>query len=74
MRLSNFKRDHKADKDFFKDNFTLINYPGGFPVGNWSYPFQYRLPDNLPGVFEKKIKKGLKMEAKIRYKVTNFQQ
>jgi len=62
-------KERKAEGDFFKDRFTLIDYPGGYPVGQFSYPFQYRLPDNLPGVFEKKRKKGLKLKAKIRYKI-----
>lgn len=62
-------KDHKGSNDFFKDNFTLINYPGGFPIGDWSYPFQYRLPEKLPGVFEKKRKNGLKINSKIRYKI-----
>ena len=47
----------------------MINYPGGFPIGQCAYPFQYRLPDTLPGVFEKKKKQGLKINAKIRYKI-----
>jgi len=62
-------REHKDSKEFFKDHFRLIDYPGGFPQGQFSYPFQYRLPDNLPGVFEKKRKHGLQMNAKIRYKI-----
>jgi len=47
----------------------LIDYPGGFPQGYFSYPFQYRLPESLPGCFEKNKKHGLKMKAKIRYKI-----
>lgn len=57
----------------------LVDYPTGFPTGYFSCmlifffyfkdPFQYKLPDNLPGVFEKKKRKGLKMKLKIRYKV-----
>jgi len=38
-------------------------------MGQFSYPFQYRLPDRLPGVFEKKKQHGLKISAKIRYKI-----
>jgi len=62
-------KSHGGENTFFKDAFTLISYPGGFPMGQWSYPFQYRLPDKLPGVFEKKKLRGLKLVAKIRYKI-----
>jgi len=62
-------REHKDEKHFFKEKFKLIDYPGGFPIGRYSYPFQYRLPDSLPGVFCKKRKHGLKMTAKIQYKI-----
>ena len=38
-----------AKKDIVKAEIKLIEYPGGFAVGNYSYPFQYQLPHNLPG-------------------------
>jgi hypothetical protein len=31
------------------DHFKLVDYIGGFPGGSFAYPFQYRLPPNLPG-------------------------
>jgi hypothetical protein len=62
-------REHKDEKNFFKDHFKLIEYPGGFPVGRFSYPFQYRLPDSLPGCIHKSRKGALKMKAKIQYKM-----
>eukprot|EP01102_Stenamoeba_stenopodia_P005146 TRINITY_DN15657_c0_g1_i1.p1 TRINITY_DN15657_c0_g1~~TRINITY_DN15657_c0_g1_i1.p1 ORF type:complete len:418 (+),score=83.57 TRINITY_DN15657_c0_g1_i1:88-1254(+) len=62
--------DYHSDRDFFKDEFVIIDHPGGFPPGCYSYPFQYRLPDGLPGVFQKKKKKmGDKFKAKIAYKI-----
>jgi len=65
----NVVKEHKDEHHFFKEKFKLIDYPGGFPIGRYSYPFQYRLPDSLPGVFCKKRKSGLKMKAKIQYKI-----
>eukprot|EP01114_Cavostelium_apophysatum_P007304 TRINITY_DN1936_c0_g1_i1.p1 TRINITY_DN1936_c0_g1~~TRINITY_DN1936_c0_g1_i1.p1 ORF type:complete len:320 (+),score=75.70 TRINITY_DN1936_c0_g1_i1:210-1169(+) len=62
-------KDRKDDKTFFKDQFNLIDYPGGFPVGQFSYPFQYHLPANLPGCFKKTRKSGLKLKAKVLYKI-----
>ena len=38
-----------AKKDIVKAEIKLIEYPGGFSIGNYSYPFQYQLPHNLPG-------------------------
>lgn len=63
--------EYHASKDFFKDHYSIIDHPGGFPAGSFSYPFQYRLPDTLPGVFSKKKKKkhGDKFKAKIAYKI-----
>jgi hypothetical protein len=55
--------------DISVDNYKIISYPGGFPVGQFSYPFQYRLPDNLPGSFEKTRKSGLVQKFKIVYKI-----
>ena len=40
-----------AKKDIVKAEIKLIEYPGGFSVGNYSYPFQYQLPHNLPGTY-----------------------
>jgi len=69
QRTRTIVKSRSADSHFFKDSFRLIDYPGGFPIGRFSYPFQYRLPPNLPGVFEKHRKHGLKVKAKIRYKI-----
>ena len=38
-----------AKKDIVKAEIKLIEYPGGFAEGRYSYPFQYQLPHNLPG-------------------------
>jgi len=62
-------REHKAHNHFFKDSFKLIEYPGTFPIGRFSYPFQYRLPSNLPGSFYKKKRGRLPMKACIGYKI-----
>lgn len=63
------RKQFKGGREFFKDSFPLISYPGGFPVGQFSYPFQYRLPENLPGIFWKKKKGNCPLKAKIQYKV-----
>jgi len=62
-------RHHKAHNHFFKDSFKLVEYPGSFPVGRFSYPFQYRLPANLPGTFYKKKGGRLPMKAAVGYKI-----
>ncbi|XP_065193335.1 arrestin domain-containing protein A-like [Sycon ciliatum] len=62
----------KSKREFFKVTLPLIDYPGGFPQGQYSYPFQYSLPQNLPGVFKKEVKNrssGSNWEATIKYKV-----
>jgi len=61
--------ERKANKDFFKDALPLISYPGGFQAGQYAYPFQYHLPDNLPGCFRKKKSGKYSYQAKIEYKV-----
>lgn len=38
-----------AKKDIVKAEIKLIDYPGSFSEGYYSYPFQYQLPHNLPG-------------------------
>jgi len=69
MKSRTVIKEHSDDHTFFKDHFKLVDYPGEFPYGRFSYPFQYRLPADLPGVFRKKRKHGLKMIAKIQYKI-----
>lgn len=60
----------KGKKEFFKVEIRLIDYPGGFPMGCFSYPFQYTLPQSLPGVFSKEDKEfGEKWKGAIKYRV-----
>ena len=40
-----------AKKDIVKAEIKLIEYPGGFSEGHYSYPFQYQLPHNIPGMW-----------------------
>lgn len=58
-----------AHRDFFRDSVPLMQYPGGFPQGQFSYPFQYQLPADLPGVFYAQQHGHDKFKAKIQYKV-----
>lgn len=60
--------DREAEHSFFKICLPLISYPGGFPVGQWSYPWQFTLPSNLPGVFRESHEGVQKWKAKIMYK------
>ncbi|XP_062517397.1 arrestin domain-containing protein A-like [Corticium candelabrum] len=60
----------KGKKEFFKVEIRLIDYPGGFPMGCFAYPFQYTLPQSLPGVFSKEDKQhGEVWKAAIKYRV-----
>jgi len=58
--------DREADHTFFKISMDLVNYPGGFPAGQFQYPFIYQLPNNLPGVFRHT---GSNLKAKVEYKI-----
>jgi hypothetical protein len=61
---------HKKDKkEFFRVDIRLMEYPGGFPVGYYSYPFQYALPPGLPGVFHFANDIGMKWSATVKYKI-----
>ncbi|XP_065898482.1 arrestin domain-containing protein 15-like isoform X2 [Dysidea avara] len=53
-------------RDIIQAEYKLIDYPGGFPVGAYSYPFQYTLPDNLPGVYFQQGP-GQSWEACVKY-------
>ena len=46
-----------------------LTHVGGFPAGQYAYPFQYHLPDELPGVFRKKKAGKYSYNVKIEYKV-----
>eukprot|EP00118_Oscarella_pearsei_P024949 m.307188 g.307188 ORF g.307188 m.307188 type:complete len:359 (+) comp41998_c0_seq1:224-1300(+) len=65
------KGEMKGKKEFFKVDIRLVDYPGGFPMGCYCYPFQYHLPQGLPGVFGKKDKRAFdeKWHAKVNYTV-----
>jgi len=58
--------DRNDDHTFFKISIDLVSYPGGFPAGQFQYPFIYQLPDNLPGVFRHS---GHNLKAKVEYKI-----
>ena len=69
-RYENVEHRHHGKSHFFKDHIHLIEYPGVFPTGQFSYPFQYRIPDQLPGTFHKKDKNGRrKVKAEVQYSI-----
>ncbi|XP_065837091.1 arrestin domain-containing protein A-like [Oscarella lobularis] len=69
-RTERRKGEMKGKKDFFKVDIRLIDYPGGFPMGSYSYPFQYHLPQGLPGIYRMKGKHFEQhWTAKINYVV-----
>lgn len=63
-----------AKSDFFRAKVKVFETKTRIPAGNWSYPFSYKLPDSLPGVFNEhgggSSYSGVEnYEAKILYKV-----
>nr|AIG55451.1 secreted protein [Thraustotheca clavata] len=54
-------------REFFKQKIVLFNVQHHIPVGNYVYPFQYQLPQGLPGCFDNTYDSGV--HAKIEYSV-----
>lgn len=62
---------YDEEKTFFKSQFTLANFNGGIAQpGNYTFPFQFQLPDGLPGNFnDHRHQFGNECRAAIFYKV-----
>eukprot|EP00019_Armaparvus_languidus_P013482 CAMPEP_0168586592 /NCGR_PEP_ID=MMETSP0420-20121227/4374_1 /TAXON_ID=498008 /ORGANISM="Pessonella sp." /LENGTH=403 /DNA_ID=CAMNT_0008621709 /DNA_START=201 /DNA_END=1412 /DNA_ORIENTATION=+ len=43
---------HEETREFFRERINVWSVGGLIGVGSYNFPFQYKLPDNLPGVFE----------------------
>lgn len=68
VKMQHGKRSSK--RDVLQVEYRLIEYPGEFPIGCFSYPFKFTLPDNIPGVFFQKHTNhnhGNNWEASIKY-------
>jgi hypothetical protein len=63
------KKYRYSTKEILNVKHTLLDSPGGFPVGHYAYPFQIALPEELPGVFYYKNDRGGKVlqEALVQY-------
>ena len=49
--IPQFKRQ-RAKKSFFDQTIRVYSIAGGMlPAGTYTYPFQYQLPDGIPGSF-----------------------
>jgi hypothetical protein len=84
IRLTNVKRTvegsgevdsevfvHKDSNEFYAHSFPLyINFGQNFPQGQYSFPFSFKLNENMPGSFVREyIAHGEKCFGKIKYKV-----
>jgi hypothetical protein len=65
---------HEEMREFFRERFVLWSSPTGqesfFAAGVFSFPFQYRLSDTLPGVFDLQLgqlQQGDFLKAEIAY-------
>ncbi|KAL5474002.1 hypothetical protein EMCRGX_G028572 [Ephydatia muelleri] len=65
-------RKRTARKDIVKFESKLIEYPGGFPAGDFAFAFMQQLPAGIPGVFTlNHVDPGGKSwEGLIRYSVS----
>ncbi|XP_074638850.1 arrestin domain-containing protein A-like isoform X1 [Acropora palmata] len=61
----------QSRRDMFRAELTLIEYPGGIPMGCYAYPFHYTLQQGLPVSFNNSGNQanGDHWKAKISYKV-----
>ncbi|XP_065846605.1 arrestin domain-containing protein A-like [Oscarella lobularis] len=60
----------KGRTQFLELNQNLIEYEDDFPLGYFFYPFQYVLPQGLPGTFYYKCdEKGNSVLAEVAYKI-----
>eukprot|EP00297_Palpitomonas_bilix_P012035 CAMPEP_0113897120 /NCGR_PEP_ID=MMETSP0780_2-20120614/18471_1 /TAXON_ID=652834 /ORGANISM="Palpitomonas bilix" /LENGTH=331 /DNA_ID=CAMNT_0000888485 /DNA_START=249 /DNA_END=1240 /DNA_ORIENTATION=- /assembly_acc=CAM_ASM_000599 len=67
-----FKEQHEGKNEFFKNKVIVSDFNGTIAPGQYAFPFQYQLPQGIPGVFEyheKYGRLGCKVEAAIRYKL-----
>lgn len=69
-------KKHEEMREFFRERFVLWSSPTGvesfFAAGVFSFPFQYRLSDTLPGVFDLQqgqLQQGDFLKAEISYKL-----
>lgn len=62
---------YKDEIKFFKDVIVLANFNGPVNPGAYTYPLQYQLPTNIPGVFYDKRKEsdGDDIKCAVVYKV-----
>lgn len=62
---------HTDKNEFFSHNFPLFSQTGNFfPYGQYSFPFSFKLLDNLPGTFiDEWNEHGEKCFAKTTYKL-----
>jgi len=66
------KKSYVEEKTFFKQSLVLFSFGGaGLAPGNHTFPFQYQLPADLPGVFydERREFDGDWIKGAIVYKV-----
>lgn len=74
-RVEYYMEDHEGRREFFKQRMLVSGSMDMLPPGRYTYPFSYKLPDGLPGVFfeERKIPvadgKHEHIHAKIIYKL-----
>ena len=62
---------HKDKNEFFGHTFPLYSQSGNlFPVGQYCFPFAFKLLENLPGTFiDNWLEHGEKCYAKTQYKL-----
>lgn len=71
-KTETYYETHKGKNTFYCHKFPLYIWSGFsyMPSGQFTFPFQFKLLDALPGTYsEKGIEKGGEYKAIIRYKV-----
>jgi len=62
--------EHKGERHFFKVRCPLYAFGGPMVPGQWSFPFAFNLPEDLPGVFNESGERwGVKYHGRVYYKI-----
>ncbi len=54
MRSERYIHVHSQKKEFFCTKLNVYPHAGIVATGNYSFPFQYQLPANIPGSFHER--------------------
>jgi len=69
-RIEHYTVKRKGENKFFDQKICIHPWPGFCHPGQYQWPFSFKLPDGLPGVFEEEGHRwGIKYKAKTKYRI-----